>query len=82
VFDASTLQAIGHWQPTADFASIALTADGHYLFAAAAGGVDAAGVSSRNGASITVFDTTDGSVDLIAGKLGTSDLFLTDRIVR
>jgi hypothetical protein len=82
VFDASTLEVLGHWQPTADFASIAVSADGRYLFAAAQGGVDASGRTSRNGASITVFDTTDGSIDLIAGKLGSSDLFLTDATVR
>ena len=75
---------LGHWQPTADFASIAVSADGRYLFAAAQGGVDASGRSSPNRASITVFDTTDGSVDLIAGNLGSSesDLFLTDATVR
>ena len=81
-FDASTLDVLGHWQPTADFTSIAVSADGRSVYAAAPGGVDAAGLSAPNGASITVFDTTDGSVDLIAGKLGSSDLFLTDRTVR
>ena len=81
-FDATTLEVLGHWQPTADFTSIALSADGQFLYAAAPGGVDAAGQSSRNGASITVFDTTDGSVRLIAGNLGGSELFLADRTVR
>jgi hypothetical protein len=82
VFDASTLEVLGHWPPTADFTSIAVSADGRYLYAAAPGGVDAAGQPARNGASITVFDTTDGSVRLIAGTLGTYELSLAERTLR
>ena len=84
VFDATTLAVLGHWQPTADFTSIAVSADGQFVYAAAPGGVDAAGRASRNGASVTVFDTSDGSVRLIAGKLGgtETDLWLTERILR
>jgi hypothetical protein len=83
-FDATTLDVLGHWAPTADFTSIAVSSDGAYLYAAAPGGVDASGRSSRNGASITVFDTTDGSVRLIAGKLGgsESELWLTEQTLR
>ena len=33
-FDASTLELLGHWQPTADFTSIGLSADGEFLYAA------------------------------------------------
>src|SRR5436190_655529 len=42
-FDASTLAPLGHWAATADFTSIAVSADGRFVYAAAQGGVDAAG---------------------------------------
>jgi hypothetical protein len=74
-FDAASLDLVGHWQPTADFTSVAVSADGQFVYAAAMGGVDAGGASSRSGASVTVFDTSDGSVRLIAGQLGSTDLW-------
>ncbi|MEO8468725.1 MAG: hypothetical protein ABI573_03545, partial [Chloroflexota bacterium] len=82
VFDAATLSVIGHWNPTADFASIAISADGRYLYAAARAGVDADGHAAPTSASITVYDTTDGSIRLIAGDLGSADLSMVDRTVR
>jgi hypothetical protein len=78
-FDAATLAQLGHWDPTADFTSIAVSGDGRFVYAAAQGGVDALGVASRNGASVTVFDATDGSVRLIAGELGSSDLWFASQ---
>jgi hypothetical protein len=80
-FDATSLAQVGHWDPTADFISIAVSADGEFVYASALGGVDADGVASRNGASVTVFDATDGSVRLIAGKLGSTDLWFANRIL-
>ena len=77
-YDAASLDQVAHWQPTADFTSIAVSADGRFVYAAAQGGVDAAGVASRNGASVTVFDANDGSVRLIAGELGSSDLWFAN----
>ena len=38
VFDATTLEVLGHWQPTADFTSLAVSADGQFVYAAAPGG--------------------------------------------
>jgi hypothetical protein len=73
-FDAASLAPVGHWEPTADFTSIAVSADGRFVYASALGGVDAAGRASSNGSSVTVFDASDGSVRLIAGELGTTDL--------
>ena len=71
VFDAVTLERQGVWQPTADYVSIALSPDGSSLYAAGMPGVDALGIQRpTQGASITVFDTTDGSQQLIAGQLG------------
>lgn len=70
-FDANTLATIAYYPPTADFVSLAVSGDGKYLYAAGLPGVDAAGQGNfRFSASITVFDTDDGSVRLIAGLLG------------
>lgn len=81
-FDASSLARLGSWAPTADFASIAVSADGLFVYAAAQGGIDAAGRTSPNGSSVTVFDTSDGSVRLIAGALGSSDLWFANSTLR
>ena len=75
VFDASTLAPLGTWQPTADYVSVAVSADGRFVYAAGLPGLDASGNRRTNQqASITVFDTFDGSVRLIAGKLGSEML--------
>jgi hypothetical protein len=71
VFDAASLALIGHWQPTADYVSLAMSGDGRFVYAAGMPGVDATGASvGLQAASVTVFDTTDGSIRLLAGKLG------------
>jgi hypothetical protein len=70
-FDASTMASVGHWDPTADFVSLAISRDGASVYAAGLPGVDAAGNDQASqGASITVFSARDGSVQLIAGELG------------
>jgi hypothetical protein len=69
-FDARTLAAVGHWQPTADYVSLSVSADGRYVYAAGQSGRDAAGNETRSEASITVFDANDDLVALIAGRLG------------
>jgi len=74
-FDAASLEPLGHWAPTADLASLAISPDGRFVYAAGQPGVDAAGNRAPYWASVTVYDTTDGSVRLIAGKLGTDGLF-------
>jgi len=59
-----------HLEPTADFISVAVSADGAFVYAAGMGGVDATGLpDSGFKPSVTVFDTSDGSVRLIAGQL-------------
>jgi hypothetical protein len=70
VFDAHSLAPLDRWAPTADFVSVAVSADGTVVYAAGAADVDAGGGQTSQQASITVFDATDGSIRLIAGQLG------------
>jgi len=70
VFDANTLEQVGHWEPTADLTSIAISPDGAWLYAAGQPGNDVAGVPSQDAASITVYATADGSVHVTAARLG------------
>ena len=44
--------------------------------------MDAAGNVSDDEASITVFETADGSINLIAGRLGTTPLYFPGTIAR
>lgn len=84
-FDVSgdSLALRGHWTPTADFVSIAVSADGGFVYAAGMGGADATG-SEAPGVkpSVTVFDAADGSVRLIAGQLSGSEFLFVEPIVR
>ena len=83
VFDASTLTPVGHWAPEGDLSSIAVSDDGRHVYAAASGGVSARGNPGPEfGASITAYDTSDGSVAVLAGRLGVYDLALGDPICR
>jgi hypothetical protein len=77
-FDAASLERLGQWDPTADFTSIAISADSRFVYASGQGGVNADGVGSRNGASVTVFDASDGSVRLIAGALGSAEIWFAN----
>jgi hypothetical protein len=71
VFDAATLHRIAAWQPTAAYVSLAVSPDGKLVYAAGRPNIDAAGGNMiAQQSSITVFDATDGSIRLIAGKLG------------
>ncbi len=81
-FDSETLAPIGHWAPTADLESIAISPDGRFIYAAAPSGLDATGALAQYASSITVYDTADGSVRLLAGDLGGDTLFFPGPIVR
>jgi hypothetical protein len=82
-FDAATLAPLGHWAPQAELSSIAVSADGRHVYAAASGGPTATGAPGPEfGASITAYDTSDGSVAVIAGRLGVRDLTLGEDICR
>jgi hypothetical protein len=69
-FDAASLKPIGHWLPTADFVSIAVSRDGRFVYAAGLPNVGVDGHDTGQDASITVFDAADGTIRLVAGQLG------------
>ncbi len=82
-FDTDTLAPVGHWAPTADFSSIAINGDGSSVYAASMGGVAADGSEfPGNGASVTVFDSAGGQVQVLAGKLGTGGILFTEPVLR
>jgi hypothetical protein len=82
-FDASTLAPLGHWAAQANLTSIAISQDGRDVYAAADGGGSAAGQPAPEfGASITAYNTSDGSVAVIAGRLLARDLALGEAICR
>ena len=73
VFEGATLRQVAHWSPTADYISLALSADGKLLYAAGASGDLSVPASAQ--ASVTVFDTASGKIRAIAGQLGESAVF-------
>ena len=85
-FDADTLAPLWHAEPTADFSSMAINADGTAVYVSAPGGIAPDGSGSPdNGASITVFDSARGEVRLLAGQIGqpgTHDLLFTEPVLR
>ena len=64
VFDAATLEPLGIWQPTADFASLALSRDSRFGMQPACPASTPGRPPADQKASITVFDTSDGSIRL------------------
>lgn len=76
VFDGATLRQVAHWSPTADYVSLALSADGRLLYAAGASD-DVSVPSTLAQASVTVFDAATGKVRLIAGQLGSSAVYFS-----
>ncbi|MBI3746362.1 MAG: hypothetical protein HY264_07555 [Chloroflexi bacterium] len=82
VFDATSLRQVAHWPATADFVSLAVSPDGKFLYAAGSPESNAGGTATTRPASITVFNTGDGSVRLVAGQLGPGFLTLPGTIAR
>jgi DNA-binding beta-propeller fold protein YncE len=81
VFEANSLAMLGHWEPVADFVSLAVSQDGRFVYAAGMPGLDARGLETGQASSITVFDAKSGSVRLLAGNLGQSTItFPTTRL--
>lgn len=71
VFDAETLELLDHWAPRALLTSLAISADGRFLYASSAAGFDADGRENRRWpASVSVYDTTTGQIVLLYGSIG------------
>ena len=69
VFDAATLELIDHWQPRAFLSSLAVSRDGRFVYAAAAAGFDVNGRENVWPASVTVYDATDGEIEVVYGAV-------------
>ena len=77
VIDTETLTEVDRWAPLADITSVAVSRDGSLVYATGAPGVDAAGRPSPDQqASLVVHDARDGSVRVVAGRLGADYLTL------
>lgn len=71
VFDADTLELLDHWAPRALLTSLAISADGRFLYASSAAGFDADGRENhRWQASVSVYDATTGQIVLLYGSIG------------
>ena len=79
VFDTTSMAVVGHWAPTADFTSIAVSRDGSLVYAA--GSTALAGGGGAASGSITVFGAATGDVRLIAGQLTDGYLWLEPALV-
>lgn len=76
VFDAATLELLDHWPAPAFFISLAVSADGRFVYAAGAANYEPSGRQSGWPASITVYDARNGQVEVIHGQIG-RDMWLT-----
>ncbi len=71
VFDADTLELLDHWTPRALLTSLAVSADGRFVYAIGATGYDADGnPNPRWTASVTVYDARNGTIDVLYGAVG------------
>jgi hypothetical protein len=71
VFDAETLELIDHWAPRALLTSMAVSADGRFVYAASAAGYDVDGRENpRWPSSVTVYDATTGEIVVLYGSIG------------
>ena len=79
VFDIGgpTMSYLDHWEPTADFVSVAISGDGAFVYASGMAGVDAHGQQAPSAqSSVTVYDISHRSIRLIAGQLGAEGALL------
>jgi hypothetical protein len=69
VFDADTMTLVDHWDPRAFLSSLATSADGRFVYAAGAAGVDVEGRENAWPASVTVYDAETGEVQVVYGAV-------------
>jgi hypothetical protein len=82
VVDSATLSLVAHWEPTADFASVAATSDGRFVLTSGLPRADADGNENDWPASLTAYDARTGEIRLIAGDLGTGWVYFPREISR
>jgi hypothetical protein len=70
VFDARTMRLRDHWAPRALLISLAVSADGRFVYAAGAQGLDVEGRENAWPASVTVYDAAMGQVQALYGSVG------------
>ena len=71
VFDADSLELLDHWEPRALLTSLAVSADGRFVYAAGAAGYDADGNENQQWrASLTVYNATTGEIAVLYGAIG------------
>jgi hypothetical protein len=76
VFDAETLALLDHWEPRALLTSLAISADGRFVYAVGAAEHDADGHRNPGWqASVTVYDATTGEIAVLYGAIGEGQWF-------
>jgi DNA-binding beta-propeller fold protein YncE len=71
VFDAETLELLDHWAPRALLTSLAVSADGRFVYATSAAGYDVDGrENQRWRSSVSVYDATTGQIVVLYGSIG------------
>jgi hypothetical protein len=78
VFDAETLNLVDHWEPRAMLTSLAVSADGQFVYAAGANGFDVQGNQNPWPSSVTVYDAATGEIQVIYGDVS-SETWLSFR---
>ena len=69
VFGARTLDLLDHWEPRANLVSLAVSADGRFVYAAGAQGFDVEGHETSWPASVTVYDAASGEIQVVYGAV-------------
>jgi hypothetical protein len=69
VFDGGTLELVDHWAARAFLTSLAVSADGQFVYAAAAPGYDGEGRVNPWPASVTVYDASTGEIQVVYGAV-------------
>jgi hypothetical protein len=70
VFDANTFNLVDRWLPRAMLTSLAVSADGRFVYAAGAQGFDVEGNQAPNWpGSVTVYDAETGDVQVVYGDV-------------
>jgi DNA-binding beta-propeller fold protein YncE len=74
VFDATTLELLDHWQPRAVLNSIAVSADGRFVYVTGAPRFDVDGNQNLSWlASVTVYDASSGEQQLLYGEVASEN---------